>query len=136
MTATQRKRGAVLSVFEAIFSRPHPSRLARVASTVGGLVEEADGIDEMIAEDDADAVLNPSALNEDVPQSEADEKDADADASVAPCSLAARVQRKCARCRNSWPVDQLMDSIFAAPDARLFYCSTVSDKCAARKSKR
>ncbi len=92
------------------------------------VTEEADGIDEMIPEDDADAELNPSAFVDDVAQSEVEENDADADASVAPCSLAARVHRKCARCPNSWPVDQIMNSIFekAAPGARRFYCSPVS----------
>ena len=97
-----------------------------------GSVEEADGIDELIGGDDDDAELDPSAFGGDVAHPEAEEKDTDDVASVSPCSLAARVHRKCARCPNSWPVDQIIHSIFekAAPGARRFYCSTVSEKCA------
>ncbi len=79
----------------------------------GGCVgEEADGIDELIAADDADAELNPSAFIDDVAQPEVEEKDADDDAFVAPCSLTARVHRTCARCPNSWLVKQIINSIF------------------------
>ncbi len=60
--AHQRKREAVLSVFEAIYSRPHPCRLVRVESSVGGIVDEADGIDELIADDGSDE-LDPSAFD-------------------------------------------------------------------------
>ncbi len=63
MTAAhQRKRKAVLSAFEAIYSRPHPCRLVRVESSVGGIVDEADGIDELIADDGSDE-LDPSAFD-------------------------------------------------------------------------
>ena len=129
MTAAhQRKRESVLSAFESIYSRPHPCRLARSEPSVGAIVEEADGIDELIGDDGGDD-LDPSAFGTSVAQPEAEEKELAESEIVAPCSLAARVQRKCARCRNSWPIDQIMDSVFAAKGARRFYCSTVSEKC-------
>ena len=72
MTAAHhRKREAVLSAFEAIHSRPHPCRLARVEPSVAGVVDEADGIDELLVGNGSDE-LNPSAFDA---QPEAEEKD-------------------------------------------------------------
>ena len=98
--------------------------VGRVEPSVGGVVDEADAIDELIVGDGSDE-LNPSAFDA---QPEAEEKDTWSD-DVALCSLAARVQRKCARCPNSWLVDPIMDSVFTAKGGRRFYCSTVSEKC-------